>query len=296
MPNLKTLARAINLAHREIEEASRDIFHKACVIGRHLLAAKKLVGHGNWLEWQKQNLKFSIRTAQVYMSIVKHENDWKNADSAHLTLQKVLHLINPSPPLFDKDHGGDIGGRSPFRLCDSFEHIQSDSWGTPANIIKLVKAMYGGIIPLDVCSSDWHQQTIRAKRHFTPKDNGLRQNWCDGSFGNIPYSNPAPWIEKAIAEERLGVDGIIILVHSNTSTKWFDLAWQACSAVCFGRGNMKFTHPTRTKITTSPVGSAFFYFGGNPTKFGRIFSQVGNAAINTWATKEAKDLKLRAVA
>jgi hypothetical protein len=58
---------------------------------------------------------------------------------------------------------------------------------------------------------------------------------------------------------------------------------------------MKFTHPTRTKITTSPVGSSFFYFGSNPTKFVRIFSQVGNA-INTWAAKEAKVLKLRAVA
>jgi Protein of unknown function (DUF3102) len=77
MPNLKTLARAINVAHQEIEQASKDIFHKACVIGRRLLAAKKLVGHGNWLEWQKQNLKFSIRTAQVYMSIVKHETEWK---------------------------------------------------------------------------------------------------------------------------------------------------------------------------------------------------------------------------
>jgi hypothetical protein len=49
-------------------------------------------------------------------------------------------------------------------------------------------------------------------------------------------------------------------------------------------------------MTTSPVGSAFFYFGSNPTKFVRIFSQVGNAAINTWVPKEAKVLKLRAVA
>jgi hypothetical protein len=147
MPNPKTAARAINLAHREIEEASKDIFHKACVIGRQLLAAKKLVGHGNWLGWQKQNLKFSIRTAQVYMSIVKHENEWKYADSAHLTLQKVLHLINPSPSPFDKDHRGNISGRSPFKLCGSFKHIQSDAWGTPANIIKLVK-MFSAILNL----------------------------------------------------------------------------------------------------------------------------------------------------
>jgi hypothetical protein len=78
--------------------------------------------------------------------------------------------------------------------------------------------MYGGAIALDVCSSNWHQRTIRAKRHFTPKDNGLKQKWCNGSFGNIPYSNLAPWIKKGIAEEKSGVDGIIILVHSNTST------------------------------------------------------------------------------
>jgi hypothetical protein len=76
----------------------------------------------------------------------------------------------------------------------------------------------------------------------------------------------------------------------------FDAAWQACSAICFNRGRIKFRHPIRTKTSGSPVGSLFFYFGSNPTKFVRIFSQVGNAAINTWAAKEAKVLKLRAVA
>jgi hypothetical protein len=51
------------------------------------------------------------------MSIVKHENEWKYADSAYLTLQKVLHLISPSPSPFDKSHAGNMSGRSPFRLC-----------------------------------------------------------------------------------------------------------------------------------------------------------------------------------
>jgi Protein of unknown function (DUF3102) len=71
MPNLKTLARAINLDHREIEEASKGNLHKACVIGRRLLAAKKLVKHGKWRSWQKNNLKFSIRIMRRYTTEIR---------------------------------------------------------------------------------------------------------------------------------------------------------------------------------------------------------------------------------
>jgi hypothetical protein len=138
------------------------------------------------------------------MSIVKHENEWKYADSAHLTLQKVLHLINPSPSPFDKDHRGNISGRSPFKLCGSFKHIQSDAWGTPANIIKLVKDVLR-YIELDPASSDIDQKIVGPKRYFTTKNDGLGQDWCaETLFMNCPYSNPLPWITKAIHEHSSG--------------------------------------------------------------------------------------------
>jgi phage N-6-adenine-methyltransferase len=204
--------------------------------------------------------------------------------------------LRRSPIVIDGD-GIELGKRSPFRLYDSAEQVQSDNWGTPANIIKLVKDVLR-YIELDPASSDIDQKIVRAKRYFTEKDNGLGQDWWAETLSmNCPYSNPLPWITKAIHEHSSGRGKkMIILVHSDTSTKWFDAAWQACSAICFSRGRIKFRHPIRTKTTAAPVGSLFFYFGSNPTKFVRIFSEIGNAAINTWATKEAKLLKLRAVA
>jgi phage N-6-adenine-methyltransferase len=204
--------------------------------------------------------------------------------------------LRRSPIVIDGD-GLELGKRSPFRLCDSAEQVQSDNWGTPADIIKLVKDVLR-YIELDPASSDIDQKIVGAKRYFTKKNDGLGQDWwAETLFMNCPYSNPLPWITKAIHEHSSArVKQMIILVHAHTGTKWFDAAWQACSAICFNRGRIKFRHPIRTKTSGSPVGSLFFYFGSNPTKFVRVFSQVGNAAVNTWARKEAKVLRLRAVA
>jgi Protein of unknown function (DUF3102) len=73
MTTLPALIRKINEGHRLVG-CSVD---RACDVGKWLLEAKRLVKHGKWRSWQKNNLKFSIRTAEVYMLIAKHEAIWK---------------------------------------------------------------------------------------------------------------------------------------------------------------------------------------------------------------------------
>ena len=53
-----------------------------------------------------------------------------------------------------------------------------------------------------------------------PKFNGLEVSWGHRTYVNPPYSNPLPWVEKAIEESKKGKT-IIMLLNVDTSTKWF---------------------------------------------------------------------------
>jgi len=50
---------------------------------------------------------------------------------------------------------------------------------------------------------------------------GLHSEWVgDRIFLNPPYSNPLPWVEKAIAESKKGKTVVLLLKH-DSSTKWY---------------------------------------------------------------------------
>lgn len=42
----------------------------------------------------------------------------------------------------------------------------------------------------------------------------------DGTFVNPPYSDPEPWVDKAIEESKKG-KRIVMLLRVDTSTRWF---------------------------------------------------------------------------
>jgi hypothetical protein len=50
---------------------------------------------------------------------------------------------------------------------------------------------------------------------------GLKIPWENQTFVNPPYSDPVPWIEKAIEERDLGGHTIALLLRHDTSTKWY---------------------------------------------------------------------------
>jgi hypothetical protein len=81
--DLATLAAAINRAHAEGERLTHkglEHFHRA---GEALLQAKAQCGHGKWLKWLKENIRFSERQAQNYMRLAKSavtadlEDEWR---------------------------------------------------------------------------------------------------------------------------------------------------------------------------------------------------------------------------
>lgn len=60
----------------------------------------------------------------------------------------------------------------------------------------------------------------------SPTIDGLTIEWKDKTYVNPPYSNPLPWVRKAIAESR-GGKRIVMLLKMDTSTKWFAELQQA---------------------------------------------------------------------
>ena len=66
---LNDLAQRINQEHQSCEESLKQGLKHALDCGKLLLEAKKLVQHGEWLPWIRENCHFSERTAQVYMRV-----------------------------------------------------------------------------------------------------------------------------------------------------------------------------------------------------------------------------------
>lgn len=61
--------------------------------------------------------------------------------------------------------------------------------------------------------------------------NGLELPWCqyhDQVFVNPPYSNPLPWVKKAISETKNYPGSVVVLLlKHDSSTEWFRLLHEA---------------------------------------------------------------------
>ena len=63
---------------------------------------------------------------------------------------------------------------------------------------------------------------------FDPKkdDDGLRMDWAEKTYVNPPYSNPLPWVKKAVQEAATGSRVALLLKH-DTSTAWYRILHEA---------------------------------------------------------------------
>jgi len=71
-----------------------------------------------------------------------------------------------------------------------------------------------------------------------PQEDGLKAEWKDKTYVNPPYSNPLPWVEKAIEESRKG-KMIVMLLKVDTSTKWFAKLHEAKAKILFINSRLK---------------------------------------------------------
>lgn len=115
----------------------------------------------------------------------------------------------------------------------SRRHLSTDKYETDPWIL----AMYPPKYWYDPCPIDW-----------TPdQPSGLDIIWSHemhiddiGIFVNPPYSNPLPWVKKAIVENRFHNETIVMLLKHDSSTKWFAALQEAGAKFLFVNGRLKY--------------------------------------------------------
>lgn len=153
-------------------------------------------------------------------------------------------------------------------------------WYTPREYLDaVIKVM--GAIELDPASSAAAQRHVQAQRHFTLDDDGLLQHWAGRVFLNPPYSMPhiRNFTHKMVESFAAGsMPEGILLTNNATDTEWFHIAMNACTALCFTRGRIRFLEASEGELVEkkSPThGQAFFYFGPHIERFAEVFSRYG---------------------
>ncbi len=257
----ETNVEAINRLHDEIwtafGKAVEAAIPKAIDIGERLAEFKVALGHGEWEPWVDANLIFNTRQAWKYMRIFSKRNEIANLHSnGDLTIDQAVALLSgPQAALVSKFTGN------------------QENY-TPKEVIDNVRSVLGDI-DLDPASCELSQQTVKAGRHFTEKEDGLSKPWFGRVFLNPPYQQPliADFIDKLI-EELPHIEAAILLTNNNTDTKWFVKSARAAALICLTTGRIKF-YTEETEGTQPVNGQAFFYFGDKTQDFKNVFCDVG---------------------
>ena len=112
-----------------------------------------------------------------------------------------------------------------------------DKWNTPDWLMKIFEGWF------DPCPDN-------------PVSDGLKIDWKDKTYVNPPYSNPLPWVEKAIEESKKGKT-IVMLLKVDTSTRWFAKLNEAKAKIFWLNGRIKFKNQ-ETKLQQSQWKPAGF--------------------------------------
>lgn len=69
---------------------------------------------------------------------------------------------------------------------------------------------------------------------------GLKIPWMDKTFVNPPYSNPLPWVKKAIYENLEKQCTVVMLLKHDSSTEWYRLLHEAGAHFMMINGRLKY--------------------------------------------------------
>jgi hypothetical protein len=101
---LAKLAREIHEEHEKAGEALRQGLEHALNAGRLLLEARSLSWHGTWERWTRENCRFALSTARLYMQLARNEAVIKSLSVSESPntiseARRVLRDARPNAPL-----------------------------------------------------------------------------------------------------------------------------------------------------------------------------------------------------
>ena len=106
------------------------------------------------------------------------------------------------------------------------KHLSSDKYETDS----WIRAMFPSDIWFDPCPIDWVESDPC----------GLMISWWTPTFVNPPYSNPLPWVMKAIDANQLDGHTVVLLLKHDSSTKWYRLLHEAGAKILLINERLKY--------------------------------------------------------
>ncbi|MGX2949356.1 phage N-6-adenine-methyltransferase [Ursidibacter sp. B-7004-1] len=144
-----------------------------------------------------------------------------------------------------------------------------DLWATPWDIFHGAEALFRRTFDLDACASS---HNAKCKRYITAEQNILTCDWGEKGQNvwiNPPYSDPTPFIQRAIEQSRNNDHFIVMLLPADTSVKWFRLCVQHAMLIQFitasenEGGRISFLHnASRKAVAGNSKGSMLVVFYG----------------------------------
>jgi phage N-6-adenine-methyltransferase len=180
----------------------------------------------------------------------------------------------------------DVAGLRRFLDAPEPRAYDRDEWHTPSTMIALARQVLGEI-DLDPASSAAAQAVVQARQFFTKAEDGLQQDWHGRVWLNPPYSNPAPWIDRALTAYAAGqVLALLILVNDQTDAAWYQRLLHAGAAACLLARRVPFWHPDRAGETPRQ-GQTMVSIGVYPARFAEVFAAHGTL-ITCYSSADAQ--------
>jgi phage N-6-adenine-methyltransferase len=99
---------------------------------------------------------------------------------------------------------------------DAMFSSRSDEWATPVEFFNRLNEEFH--FELDVCALPTN---AKCPRYFTPKTDGLKQEWTGVCWMNPPYGRQiGNWMKKAYESSLAGAT-VVCLVPARTDTRWW---------------------------------------------------------------------------
>lgn len=113
---------------------------------------------------------------------------------------------------------------------------------TPAYVLDPVRAMLGGTIGLDPCTTP--DNPVGAERFYTPPQDGAVLPWdADTIWVNPPYGKARErWVARCADAGSMGRQ-VVLLIPAHTDTRPFQRAVDTCTTLLLIRGRLKFGMP-----------------------------------------------------
>lgn len=113
--------------------------------------------------------------------------------------------------------------------------------------------------------------TAKCKKYFTPKENGLLQDWQgERVFCNPPYgSQISDWVRKCYEEGNKPDTIVVMLIPARTCTRYFHkYIYKIADEIRFIKGRLRFVGA----VSPAPFPSMVVIFGKN-TQQENLFTQ-----------------------